>query len=254
MTFSWRSQYVFITFSWRSHDVLMTFSWHSHDVLMTFSWRSQYVLMTLSWRYYDVIMTLSWRSVVADFISQLSSLFSFFYASFSFFRILLLRAGVSELRPDGGCGPRGPLIRPVETFLCTEKNYGNLRVSCQDQPPLTWTLCFYRIKIEARSSALCFPTDHYIAKPYSLLTFSTSVHSQWDDITPSSGGVFKLFAACSRLDYFDHSLPVAVDCCDEEVLVSVSVWLRNMLHSILFSDNFLRVITYHCDHLSTISG
>ena len=120
------------------------------------------------------------------------------------------------------------------------KNYGNLRVSCQDQPPLTWKLCF--------------PTDHYIAKHYSLLTFSTSVHSQWDDITPSSGGVFKLFAACSRLDYFDHSLPVAVDCCDEEVLVSVSVWLRNMLHSILFSDNFLRVITYHCDHLSTISG
>ena len=135
---------------------------------------------------------------------------------------------------------------PWRPNLSTENNYGNLRVSCQDQPPLTWTLCFYRIKIEARSSALCFPTCHYIAKPYLLLTFSTSVHSQWDDNMPSSGGVFKWFAACSRLDYFDHSLPVAVDHCDEEVLVSVSIWLRKMLHSILFSDNFLRIITYQC--------
>ena len=90
--------------------------------------------------------------------------------------------GVEQGSPNYGprarCDPRGPLIRLAETFLSMEKNYGNLRVSCQDQTPLTWTLRFDRIKIEARSSALCFPTDHYIAQPYSLLTFSTSVHSQ----------------------------------------------------------------------------
>lgn len=145
---------------------------------------------------------------------------------------------------QAGCVPWGPLIQPVEAFLSTEKKYGNLRVSSQDQPPLTWTLCFYQIKIEACSSALCFPTDHYIAKPYLLLTFSTSVHRQWDDITAFSGGAFKWFPF---VDY----LIILITVCQLRLTAAMRrCWCQLASDCetccTLFSDNFLHVITYQC--------
>lgn len=62
---------------------------------------------------------------------------------------LILTFALKEGSPN--YGSRSSFIRPADAFLFTEINYGNLRIMLimpRSAGAFTWTLLFYRIRIE----------------------------------------------------------------------------------------------------------
>lgn len=79
------------------------------------------------------------------------------------------------------------LIKFLMIFKLKQRfpNHGpmrNLRVFCQDKPPFIRTLCFYRIKNIGKQyivEYITFSSRSLLFKPFSQLTLSLSVSSQW---------------------------------------------------------------------------